>query len=298
MANYLKNLRIKSIGSVDKPCNEQAVVQLIKRRGDLEGGEKVDKDPIAESVLKGLNTFLSSLPQSIAKMFRKEDQPLDLSEILKKLPEEYQSSIPELLEKLAKADKVDELEKQNQELEKQNQELKKQLDNNNNSSGTGDPAAGDSSDDLFKNLDPAVKKRLEDSEKAAADALALVQKMQDEALTKQFEDLAKSFKALPIEVAKIAPVLKKCSASLPAEEFDLLKGVLNAADEALIQAGIFQELGKGGGLDSNNSAEAEANRRAEELRKADPKLTYEQAMAKVWQDNDLMKRYMDELNNR
>lgn len=291
MANYLKNLRIKSIGSVDKPCNEQAVVQLIKRRGDLEGGEKVDKDPIAESVLKGLNTFLSSLPQSIAKMFRKEDQPLDLSEILKKLPEEYQSSIPELLEKLAKADKVD-------ELEKQNQELKKQLDNNNNSSGTGDPAAGDSSDDLFKNLDPAVKKRLEDSEKAAADALALVQKMQDEALTKQFEDLAKSFKALPIEVAKIAPVLKKCSASLPAEEFDLLKGVLNAADEALIQAGIFQELGKGGGLDSNNSAEAEANRRAEELRKADPKLTYEQAMAKVWQDNDLMKRYMDELSNR
>ena len=290
MANYLKNLRIKSIGSVDKPCNEQAVVQLIKRRGDLEGGEKVDKDPIAESVLKGLNTFLSSLPQSIAKMFRKEDQPLDLSEILKKLPEEYQNSIPELLEKLAKADKVD-------ELEKQNQELKKQLDNN-NSSGTGDPAAGDSSDDLFKNLDPAVKKRLEDSEKAAADALALVQKMQDEALTKQFEDLAKSFKALPIEVAKIAPVLKKCSASLPAEEFDLLKGVLNAADEALIQAGIFQELGKGGGLDSNNSAEAEANRRAEELRKADPKLTYEQAMAKVWQDNDLMKRYMDELNNR
>jgi hypothetical protein len=290
MANYLKNLRIKSIGSVDKPCNEQAVVQLIKRRGDLEGGEKVDKDPIAESVLKGLNTFLSSLPQSIAKMFRKEDQPLDLSEILKKLPEEYQNSIPELLEKLAKADKVD-------ELEKQNQELKKQLDNN-NSSGTGDPAAGDSSDDLFKNLDPAVKKRLEDSEKAAADALALVQKMQDEALTKQFEDLAKSFKALPIEVAKIAPVLKKCSASLPAEEFDLLKGVLNAADEALIQAGIFQELGKGGGLDSNNSAEAEANRRAEELRKADPKLTYEQAMAKVWQDNDLMKRYMDELSNR
>jgi hypothetical protein len=297
MANYLKNLRIKSIGSVDKPCNEQAVVQLIKRRGDLEGGEKVDKDPIAESVLKGLNTFLSSLPQSIAKMFRKEDQPLDLSEILKKLPEEYQNSIPELLEKLAKADKVDDLEKQNQELEKQNQELKKQLDNN-NSSGTGDPAAGDSSDDLFKNLDPAVKKRLEDSEKAAADALALVQKMQDEALTKQFEDLAKSFKALPIEVAKIAPVLKKCSASLPAEEFDLLKGVLNAADEALIQAGIFQELGKGGGLDSNNSAEAEANRRAEELRKADPKLTYEQAMAKVWQDNDLMKRYMDELSNR
>lgn len=291
MANYLRNLRIKSIGSVDKPCNEQAVVQLIKRRGDLEGGEKVDKDPIAESVLKGLNTFLSSLPQSIAKMFRKEDQPLDLSEILKKLPEEYQNSIPELLEKLAKADKVD-------ELEKQNQELKKQLDNNNNSSGTGDPAAGDSSDDLFKNLDPAVKKRLEDSEKAAADALALVQKMQDEALTKQFEDLAKSFKALPIEVAKIAPVLKKCSASLPAEEFDLLKGVLNAADEALIQAGIFQELGKGGGLDSNNSAEAEANRRAEELRKADPKLTYEQAMAKVWQDNDLMKRYMDELSNR
>lgn len=291
MANYLKNLRIKSIGSVDKPCNEQAVVQLIKRRGDLEGGEKVDKDPIAESVLKGLNTFLSSLPQSIAKMFRKEDQPLDLSEILKKLPEEYQNSIPELLEKLAKADKVD-------ELEKQNQELKKQLDNNNNLSGTGDPAAGDSSDDLFKNLDPAVKKRLEDSEKAAADALALVQKMQDEALTKQFEDLAKSFKALPIEVAKIAPVLKKCSASLPAEEFDLLKGVLNAADEALIQAGIFQELGKGGGLDSNNSAEAEANRRAEELRKADPKLTYEQAMAKVWQDNDLMKRYMDELSNR
>lgn len=291
MANYLKNLRIKSIGSVDKPCNEQAVVQLIKRRGDLEGGEKVDKDPIAESVLKGLNTFLSSLPQSIAKMFRKEDQPLDLSEILKKLPEEYQSSIPELLEKLAKADKVD-------ELEKQNQELKKQLDNNNNLPGTGDPAAGDSSDDLFKNLDPAVKKRLEDSEKAAADALALVQKMQDEALTKQFEDLAKSFKALPIEVAKIAPVLKKCSASLPAEEFDLLKGVLNAADEALIQAGIFQELGKGGGLDSNNSAEAEANRRAEELRKADPKLTYEQAMAKVWQDNDLMKRYMDELSNR
>lgn len=290
MANYLKNLRIKSIGSVDKPCNEQAVVQLIKRRGDLEGGEKVDKDPIAESVLKGLNTFLSSLPQSIAKMFRKEDQPLDLSEILKKLPEEYQNSIPELLEKLAKADKVD-------ELEKQNQELKKQLDNN-NLSGTGDPAAGDSSDDLFKNLDPAVKKRLEDSEKAAADALALVQKMQDEALTKQFEDLAKSFKALPIEVAKIAPVLKKCSASLPAEEFDLLKGVLNAADEALIQAGIFQELGKGGGLDSNNSAEAEANRRAEELRKADPKLTYEQAMAKVWQDNDLMKRYMDELSNR
>lgn len=291
MANYLRNLRIKSIGSVDKPCNEQAVVQLIKRRGDLEGGEKVDKDPIAESVLKGLNTFLSSLPQSIAKMFRKEDQPLDLSEILKKLPEEYQNSIPELLEKLAKADKVD-------ELEKQNQELKKQLDNNNNLSGTGDPAAGDSSDDLFKNLDPAVKKRLEDSEKAAADALALVQKMQDEALTKQFEDLAKSFKALPIEVAKIAPVLKKCSASLPAEEFDLLKGVLNAADEALIQAGIFQELGKGGGLDSNNSAEAEANRRAEELRKADPKLTYEQAMAKVWQDNDLMKRYMDELSNR
>jgi len=290
MANYLKNLRIKSIGSVDKPCNEQAVVQLIKRRGDLEGGEKVDKDPIAESVLKGLNTFLSSLPQSIAKMFRKEDQPLDLSEILKKLPEEYQNSIPELLEKLAKADKVD-------ELEKQNQELKKQLDNN-NLPGTGDPAAGDSSDDLFKNLDPAVKKRLEDSEKAAADALALVQKMQDEALTKQFEDLAKSFKALPIEVAKIAPVLKKCSASLPAEEFDLLKGVLYAADEALIQAGIFQELGKGGGLDSNNSAEAEANRRAEELRKADPKLTYEQAMAKVWQDNDLMKRYMDELSNR
>ncbi|MFW6080129.1 MAG: hypothetical protein ACODAE_10940, partial [Gemmatimonadota bacterium] len=81
----------------------------------------------------------------------------------------------------------------------------------------------------------------------------------------------------------IGPVLQKVAAALSEDEFEALEKALRAADGALAEAALYAEVGSGGGGAASVDEKVEA--RAAELRKADPSLSREKAIAKVYDEN-------------
>ena len=69
---------------------------------------------------------------------------------------------------------------------------------------------------------------------------------------------------------------------------------------ALIEkSGLFSEVGKSDrGLSTAGGAVAKAEAKAQEIRKADPTLSYEAAIAKAWEDPVLMAEYDAEYSGK
>jgi hypothetical protein len=97
---------------------------------------------------------------------------------------------------------------------------------------------------------------------------------------------------------ELGPVLMNIAERVGKDESDYLQRILRSADEALSRSALYSELGGSGGPGSAGAEDAfsEAQRKAEELRKADVTLTPEQALQKAMEgDPELAERYAREV---
>jgi hypothetical protein len=142
----------------------------------------------------------------------------------------------------------------------------------------------------------AMAERLEKAEKATEEADKLAKAERDARVTREFITKAEGLKGLSQEPAKFGPVLKSAAEKLTKDEADELDRVLKAADEQIRASLLFKEQGHGGQTPPADSALAEVQRKAEELKKADGTLTDSQAFAKAMEsDKALEQRYLDEV---
>jgi hypothetical protein len=101
-----------------------------------------------------------------------------------------------------------------------------------------------------------------------------------------------TFKSLAFDHTKVAPALRKF-ADADAETAGVIESVLKAAEGQLFSAGVFQEIGKSA-EGTTGSAMDEATAMAKAAVEKDAKLTPEQAIAKVFDENpDLYTRYAE-----
>lgn len=141
----------------------------------------------------------------------------------------------------------------------------------------------------------ADRVRAEKAEKTANEALAKAQASDDARLTAVFITKAEGYKALVIKADEFGPVLKEASEKLSKESFDAIETVLKAADAQVAATDLFKEQGRGGDGVQSDSAYAEVTKRAEELRKNDPKLSLGDAQTAVLKaDRGLAQRLHDE----
>lgn len=94
---------------------------------------------------------------------------------------------------------------------------------------------------------------------------------------------ASAFKSIPVNPKEIGEVMAKLAESDP-DAYAKIGALLKASDEALTKADIFREAGASGGSPSDGP-DGELKAKAEEIKKADPKLSNAQAMAKAVKDN-------------
>ena len=120
-----------------------------------------------------------------------------------------------------------------------------------------------------------LKKRLDESE-------AEIKKAQDAAKLAEFKKAVDEFEHLPIKADVFAPVLKACNEALTPEQYTELTRVLKAADAA--GAKYFVEEGAPG-EGRQSSASEQLTTKAEELMKADSKLSLGEATVKAARQN-------------
>lgn len=144
------------------------------------------------------------------------------------------------------------------------------------------PAVGDT-DDIYKGIHPAV-----------AEELKILRKFREETEDVQIMAVAKKYELLGKKPEELAPVLKNLKAAGGTAYADMI-GVLDANLAVMQASPAFAEIGKRGGGGTANDADsawAQIEKKAEEIRKSAPALTYAQAIDKACEQNpDLVHQY-------
>lgn len=139
----------------------------------------------------------------------------------------------------------------------------------------------------------AIAKRIEDTEKRATDAEERIQKMEVEKRNEDAVRKVSAWKHLPIKATEFGPILRKIEdgLKLSADEQKELDRVLGAANEVARVGQLFEEIGSGA---DEGTAAAKVNKLAEDIRKADPKVTAAAARAQVYKNHPTL---MTEVEN-
>jgi hypothetical protein len=145
------------------------------------------------------------------------------------------------------------------------------------------PAAGDT-DDIYKGMHPAV-----------AEELRNLRKFREETEDREILAVAKKYELLGKKPEELAPVLKSLKAAGGTAYADMI-GILDANLAAIQASPAFNEIGKRGGngapVNDADAAWAQIEKKAEEIRKAAPAMTYAEAIDKACIDNpDLVHQY-------
>lgn len=174
-------------------------------------------------------------------------------------------------------------------------------------------------------VDPeAAKQEMEDEEPAAPNKKTEKAEVEDMDETKKSDapapelqaaldelaNLKKSFEMKEMtEVAKKYAPLGKKEDELAQTLYDMKKSneanynaYISILDESLglvEKSGLFAEIGKSaGGQGTTNSAVEKAEAKAKDIMKSDPNMDYTTAIAKAWEDPELMDEYDAEYHNR
>lgn len=143
----------------------------------------------------------------------------------------------------------------------------------------------------------SVKKaegRADEAEKKLDTALETIAKRDREARVQQMVAKAARYGKMgsPDDISKL---LTDVDVKLGAEGLKAVEALLAKGEEAFSQAKVFEEIGHGSRTPGDGSAIAKIEEKALELRKADPKLTIEEARSLAWRDNpEIYKSYQDE----
>lgn len=138
----------------------------------------------------------------------------------------------------------------------------------------------DAQDNIYKGLHPAV----------AAELTAL-NKFKEEAEDRELTQIAKKYEIIGRKPEDLVPMFKNLKAAGGTAYNDMI-AILDQSVAAIEKSGAFSEIGKSGHGNNENSAEAKVSTIAKKLMEEDPTLSYQQAMAKAWENNpELLAEY-------
>lgn len=136
---------------------------------------------------------------------------------------------------------------------------------------------------VLAKADPAIKalvsKAVEAAEERATAAEEIAKTERNERIKREYIEKAASFSALPIETPRLGEILKAVNEGLSEEDAAEVTRLLTAGDEAIGKS--FEETG----TSHSTSVSKSVDSAAEEIRKADPSLSYEQAVARAYESN-------------
>lgn len=160
-----------------------------------------------------------------------------------------------------------------------------------------------------KNTKKAEVEDMEETKKSATPETPEVPEFVTNAIAKSEEFMTRIEKQEMTEVAKKYSVLGEKPEELGEQLYNLKKSDPKMYDTciamldkqvALVEkTGVFSEVGKSaGGASTAGSAVEKADAKAKEIMKADPNMDYTSAIAKAWEDPELMAEYDAEYSNK
>lgn len=230
MLNLIIDLEIDRVDLVDEGANSAAFIKLYKRK---------EQEPTMT-----LEEILAKMKPEHAKVIQDElvkaKQAADNAEVARQAAEQKLQAVSEELEK-AKADYKAATE---------------ELESITKSKNDGQQP---NFEEVIKGLDPTVQELFKSlkAQKEAAEELA--RQAAEEKRTQEVLAKAKELKALPVEESKLVEVMK----GITPEVYEILK----AANKALEDAGLFDEVGKSKTHNPSTGDEAwqQIEKKAEEI---------------------------------
>lgn len=126
------------------------------------------------------------------------------------------------------------------------------------------------------------------------DAIAKSEKFIEEQQKKEMVDLAKKYDVLGLKPDELGPKLYEMKKSNEAM-YDTVIATLDSQVALVEKSPLFAEIGKsgnaGGSYNGLSGSAAKAEAKAQELMKSDATMDYDTAIAKAWEDPDLMAEY-------
>lgn len=148
------------------------------------------------------------------------------------------------------------------------------------------PKDAESSEEITKSLlskaDPAVRALIEKQQADLKEATEIAKAERDARLNREFISKAEALPALAVDPSDFGQVLRRMAEALDPQDVEKIDTVLKSANEAIRAGAVFSVSGRAG---ADTTVSASVLARAEEIRKADPTLTPEQAQAKAYQEN-------------
>ena len=120
--------------------------------------------------------------------------------------------------------------------------------------------------------------------KEVSDVLQDLQKRAEAAENHEMEEIAKKYENLGKKPEELAPVLKSLKKNSP-EGYEATINALDQAVEATKASGMFGEIGKRGVAGQNGSAWAQIEKKAADIRKAQPTMEYHESIDLACQQN-------------
>lgn len=133
---------------------------------------------------------------------------------------------------------------------------------------------------VLAKADPEIRQLIEKAEARAEAAEELAKSEREARLHREYIEKAAAFDSLPITTDRLGAILKSVDELLPEDQSAEVAELLKAANAQLAQSDLFAELGT-----SVAKVAPNVDGLITELRKADPSLSYEAAMTKVYESN-------------
>ena len=149
----------------------------------------------------------------------------------------------------------------------------------------------------FPSKKPAKKAEVEDMEKSASPEIkAALERMA--ALEKSFEmqeftGIAKKYAPLGEKEDELAQTLYEMKKSNPAN-YDAYIAVMDKSLDIVEKSGVFAEIGKSAGGSGTGTVQSQIEAKAQSIMKSDPTVDYDTAVAKAWEDPELLAAYDSE----
>ena len=297
--NKLKNMKLNSVDFVPKGANQHADIELFKSAPEVPAREGVfksfvdwltkgapetfDQTKAQKRIREKLRQFSYALDDSFESILESDMSADDKKAMLRESLDQFRAAVDNMIDGAAgsgpaippaldegAAPDVDKArcKKMNIDKSKLTAEEQATLDALLAKGAGSDPSSAQD-DDIYKGLHPAVKAELESLRKAV-----------DAQEDRELEAVAKKYEAIGKKPEELVPVLKSLKGT-PA--YDEMISVMDAAVDAVEKSALFTEIGKTG--HGTGDAMKQADEKAAEIMKADPKLTHAQALDKVFEMN-------------
>jgi hypothetical protein len=139
------------------------------------------------------------------------------------------------------------------------------------SKGEDGQELGGDGEDIYKGIHPVIKAELERLRKQA-----------DAAEERELAAIAKKYEVIGKKPEELIPILKGLKTA-GGDTYDQMIAIMDASVEAFEKSGIFNEIGKAGGGETDALKQIDAH--AAEILKAAPTLTLDQAKARAWEQH-------------